>query len=1289
MRRLSDKTPVVAVILLVVAVAVGLGLWYADVRQQVQTQQALEQTREAFERFERERKPAADAPRSPADLPAGANGSVTPVANGARDGTTPADALTARENAAKSATSTEIYILLVALLLTALVALALAGSSYRLVRREQKERMENRHVARESEEERAQVFRTSDVTIIDAEAVETVADGTPVYAHEAVRPTPHATDALAWLEHAPYAVVVATPDGDIERVNRTFTDLTDYGADELPSLQTYFSRVRRVAPDQLQGAIAALRDRYARNERAPFECTAWTRAGEPRHWLVNSALLDDGGMPRWLLLATDITDRARAEHAAAERALTAQRTAEEAVAVFERIPAAVAIFDRDLRFVQVNGCLAALTGLAVADHAGKPVAKLLPQLATQLAPLLDRTLQTGKEQHAEITVRTPLQPKSDRRWAAACAPLHDAGGKATRLALIADDVTDRHQTESQLRDNEAGLRAILEHLPAPVCVKDVQGRYVYANPAYEHFVQAAPGQLKGRMDHEVLSWESADRLREHDDDALAADQSIDGRGEVRLGDRVLAYTAAKAALRDAHGRAYAVCAVYGDETARAEDERGAKRDAARYRAIFDTSPQPLLVDRDNRLARVNAAGLRLLGARDEAQLAGRSILEFIQPVAQKAFQESLQRCLRRKADPRPLAAKVLKLDGTTLDAEIEMALYETADDKAVQIVVRDVTERRRTEEALRAAESRLRQATEDGPALIRIADTEGKATYWNAQWQRTTGLAPDRGLGRRWLEAVHDDDRGTVAAALDALHTQRDPLQLEYRLQSRDGRHRWMLDQLMPRMDDAGVALGHVSCLVDIDERKRAEQAWQVSAERGRNVIEHAPAALWTQQGGCLEGNAALRALLGLVDDDADWTARIHPDDQRTATEWQARSMESPRPVHTILRVRDATGEYRHMSATLGEVPGSAGQRIRIGTLHDVTALRRAERAARDVDQRRNAWLAALGRELRTPLAPLRHAAEALKRDGRLDGRSRTAADLVVRESQYLARLLQDVTAYSRALERTPEVIPTPCDVGDLVHEALAQARPQLEARGLTVQLTIPTGLALVEVDRALTVQMFARLLDHAAQASDVDGAAILAASEDEASCQLEVRVKVVSTGLSSGAYTDEDNLVLAMVNHWLAALDGRLEVTHDAGQLAFRVNLPRHAGVDEDSDAARRQHRVLVVDADADAASGLQLFLESEDHDVRIANDAASAASIARSFRPDAILIDGELPPASRATLTRALRAQRETADAVIWCMGTPEDEADSDEDGDYDRRVNKPVEPDLLRELREVTAA
>ena len=131
--RLSDRTPIVAVLLLSCSVAVGLALWYINVRQDdVQTQQALEQTREAFERLEKERANAVDATHSGFD-PSGAGitspSIVTPrrpseasASGSSRDARTEAPG-TQSSGVFGGASSREIYFLLSVLLLTTLIAL--------------------------------------------------------------------------------------------------------------------------------------------------------------------------------------------------------------------------------------------------------------------------------------------------------------------------------------------------------------------------------------------------------------------------------------------------------------------------------------------------------------------------------------------------------------------------------------------------------------------------------------------------------------------------------------------------------------------------------------------------------------------------------------------------------------------------------------------------------------------------------------------------------------------------------------------------------------------------------------------------------------------------------------------------------------------------------------------------------------------------------------------------------------------------------------------------------------
>ncbi|MGE5524283.1 MAG: PAS domain S-box protein [Rhodospirillaceae bacterium] len=1302
--RLSEKTPVMAVVFLVLAVAVGLGLWYMDVRQQAQTQHALEQTRDAFERFERERKVPNDGagvsqgvtpPQATAPTTSASTSTPAESAPPARAGSKAAD------DASRSSNSREMYYLLVALLLTAVVALALAGSSYRLVQRERRARMEERHIMRETVVERSPVFRAGEGTIIDAEPVETVADGTPVYSPDPPPPSeaPRTAEMLRnWVEQSPLAVMLMQPSGEIEALNPVFTRLTGYTTKDIPNVQAWLARGQRVAADRQAAARDALRDRFTRGNDAPLEITVWTRGGEPLHWLLHTAVYRIGDdASAWLMLATDITERKQAENAAIERVEQARHESEELATLYQAAPVGLALLDTQLRFLRVNERLGEMSGLRPADHLGKPLRKVLPNVASAAEPLLERVIQSGASSiNTWIAVRTPASPKRDLHWAVSCSPLKDASGRVMRIAFAAEDVTDRYQAETYTRENESALRAMFDHLPAPVCVKDTQGRYLYTNPAYEAFVHTAPGSLKGKMDHEVLPWEAADRLHENDDEALSSAGSVQSQGTVQLRDASIDYAASKIALRDQAGKPYAVCAIYTDWTAQQRTERDLKAAEARYRAIFESSPQPMFIDRDNKLVHVNAACIRLLAARDEQQLLGKSILDFIQQPGHKPFQERIQRVLRRKPSEAPLEVKVVRLDGNVIDAEIETALYEASGERAVQIVVRDITERKRADTALRDSEARLRRAIEDTPALIRIADGGGEATYWNAQWQRYTGLPADHGLGQRWTQLIHPDDREQITRALHEIRTQRSPTYLEYRLRDRSGTHRWVLDVVTPRFDDAGTFLGYIASASDIHYRKNLEDALKRDAGRLRAVAEHAPAMLWTESGDEVDlVNTAMMDELGLAGDAAaKWRERIHPDDRHEITERRQEAVRESRTSHASVRVQRADGEYRWMVATL--VPHAASAGI-VGSLTDVTDLRHAQLAARDADQRRNAFLAALAAEIRTPLEPLRHAAEVLRLTSRGDTQAQAASDIVVRHAQYLARLLNDAADASQMLAHPLPYQPSVNDVGDLVHRAIAQARPLIEARGLPLSLRMAGGRAQVHADADRMTQALARLLDYCA--SKANGLTVAAEEADGAAA---IRIEASGLGLAesdtaavfeffpeqAGERREAGSLTLPFVRGLVETQGGKVNAEATSEGTRFTIRLPLHEAQPAVQKAVNGHRRVLVVDRDPDTAASLRMLLQLQGHDVRIASDRATAVPAAQEFHPDTVVIDSTAATGAPGELVRALRLLPETAHASLLCVSSEAAPDDPGQEGLFDHYLMKPVEPHVLQQVLERTS-
>jgi PAS domain S-box-containing protein len=150
----------------------------------------------------------------------------------------------------------------------------------------------------------------------------------------------------------------------------------------------------------------------------------------------------------------------------------------------------------------------------------------------------------------------------------------------------------------------------------------------------------------------------------------------------------------------------------------------------------------------------------------------------------------------------------------------------------------DVTERRRTEEALRESEARFRHMADSAPALIWMTDAEGAVTFANMHYDHMFGRPASETLGRGWEEIVLPEDLDRhYAAFLEAFHA-RAPFRTETRVRDRAGRVVWLRCEGVPRMDDAGRFLGYTGCNVDITEaRLAAEELEHRVAERTAELM--------------------------------------------------------------------------------------------------------------------------------------------------------------------------------------------------------------------------------------------------------------------------------------------------------------------------------------------------------------------------------------------------------------------------------------------------------------------
>ena len=139
-------------------------------------------------------------------------------------------------------------------------------------------------------------------------------------------------------------------------------------------------------------------------------------------------------------------------------------------------------------------------------------------------------------------------------------------------------------------------------------------------------------------------------------------------------------------------------------------------------------------------------------------------------------------------------------------------------------IVTDITERKRIEEALRESEARFRYMADYVPTIIWINDVLGRCTYVNRQWTEFTGTVFERQLGFGWLASIHPDDQESTKQLIEAAFHKHKPFRIDYRLRRYDGEYRSVIDTASPRFGHSGEFLGYIGAVIDITERKRAEE---------------------------------------------------------------------------------------------------------------------------------------------------------------------------------------------------------------------------------------------------------------------------------------------------------------------------------------------------------------------------------------------------------------------------------------------------------------------------------
>jgi PAS domain S-box-containing protein len=167
----------------------------------------------------------------------------------------------------------------------------------------------------------------------------------------------------------------------------------------------------------------------------------------------NSAIFDrEGRLASIRAQVLDVTDRKRAEEALHRKSMQLRELAAELQATYDQSPIGMLQLDRELRYVRVNERMAAMNGIAAAEHIGRTLDEMVPDLAPKVGPHFRRVIDTGEAViDFELEGRTAADPGIEHTWLASWFPLRGSGGEVIGVNVVAQDITLRKQAEQQIR----------------------------------------------------------------------------------------------------------------------------------------------------------------------------------------------------------------------------------------------------------------------------------------------------------------------------------------------------------------------------------------------------------------------------------------------------------------------------------------------------------------------------------------------------------------------------------------------------------------------------------------------------------------------------------------------------------------------------------------------------------------------------------------------------------------------------------------------------------------------
>ncbi|HEU4740557.1 MAG TPA: PAS domain S-box protein [Meiothermus sp.] len=776
---------------------------------------------------------------------------------------------------------------------------------------------------------------------------------------EPIHPTPTSLAATSPDEASPAAFGLADAlphpvwvlEGDQVFFNRSFTEFTGLPTPGPSHLDETLTRV--VHPDDREPWEAIWAKARSERKAQALELRLRRHDGAYLWFTAHLGPLAQNG---WVVSYTEVDGLRQAQA--------------ETVAMRERMGEAYFTLDREWRFTYLNREAERLLGQPREQLLGKGLwEEYAEAVGTEFHRQYTRAMQEG------IPVAFEAYYPPLETW----FEVH-AHPEASGLAVHFRAINDRKQAEAALQESELKHRRLFETVPLGVVYQDQEGRILSANPAAQEILGLTLDQMRGLTSMDPR-WravrEDGSELPGSEHPAMVAlntGKPVRGalmgvfnpqRGELRW-----ISVDATPLFEGGAQRPTRVYTVFRDVTEQRRAEEALQKQLELTATITNNSTQALfMMDARGYCTFMNSAAEQMLGFTLE-EIRAKPLHEMIHHHHPDGRPYPMSECpidraLPENFDIREHEDVFIRKNGEFFPVLVAASPIFDDDGRPISTVieVRDVTEQRKAQQALKESENRLRLILESIGEGVYGIDAQGRCTFINPAAARMLGYEPEEVLGKDMHALVHHHrpdgapyplEECPIYHAMEGHQGCRVESEVFWR---KDGTALAVEYSAHPILE-RGEVQGAVISFVDITERKQAENALRESEARFRAISEHAPIGIYLSDpsGHNLYTNVQAQKIGGYTLEQGlgrGWTEFIHPQDRERVIAECTAATQAAKPYEIRYRWLRPDGTVRS-SRVIG-VPLSDEQGRLVGyagTVEDTTEREWAEEALRQSEER-------------------------------------------------------------------------------------------------------------------------------------------------------------------------------------------------------------------------------------------------------------------------------------------------------------------------------------------------